>query len=96
MINIKQIYKSYGEKANKVEVLKGIDLTINDGDFVVILGPSGSGKSTLLNIMSGLESADKGSVIYDDKDITKMKDKELTNFRRDNIGFILFITKFKC
>ena len=88
MINIKQIYKSYGEKANKVEVLKGIDLTINDGDFVVILGPSGSGKSTLLNIMSGLESADKGSVIYDDKDITKMKDKELTNFRRDNIGFI--------
>ena len=88
MINIKQIYKSYGEKANKVEVLKGIDLTINDGDFVVILGPSGSGKSTLLNIMSGLESADKGSVIYNDKDITKMKDKELTNFRRDNIGFI--------
>ena len=48
MIKIKDIYKTYGEKDNKVEVLKGIDLNINDGDFVVILGPSGSGKSTLL------------------------------------------------
>ena len=88
MITIDNIFKSYGEKTNKVEVLKGIDLSINDGDFVVILGPSGSGKSTLLNIMSGLESADKGSVLYDDTDITKLNDTELTNFRRNNIGFI--------
>ena len=88
MIRIDNIFKSYGEKTNKVEVLKGIDLSINDGDFVVILGPSGSGKSTLLNIMSGLESADKGSVLYDDTDITKLNDTELTNFRRNNIGFI--------
>ena len=88
MITIDNIFKSHGEKTNKVEVLKGIDLSINDGDFVVILGPSGSGKSTLLNIMSGLESADKGSVLYDDADITKLNDIELTNFRRNNIGFI--------
>ena len=72
MIKIKDIYKTYGEKDNKVEVLKGIDLNINDGDFVVILGPSGSGKSTLLNIVSGLEKPDSGSVSYDDKLITKM------------------------
>lgn len=88
MIKIKYIYKTYGEKDNKVEVLKGIDLNINDGDFVVILGPSGSGKSTLLNIVSGLEKPDSGSVSYDDKLITKMNDKELTDFRKNNIGFI--------
>ena len=88
MIKIKDIYKTYGEKDNKVEVLKGIDLNINDGDFVVILGPSGSGKSTLLNIVSGLEKPDSGSVSYDDKAITKMNDKELTDFRKNNIGFI--------
>ena len=88
MIKIKDIYKTYGEKDNKVEVLKGIDLNINDGDFVVILGPSGSGKSTLLNIVSGLEKPDSGSVSYDDKLIAKMKDKELTDFRKNNIGFI--------
>ena len=88
MIKIKDIYKTYGEKDNKVEVLKGIDLNINDGDFVVILGPSGSGKSTLLNIVSGLEKPDSGSVSYDDKVITKLNDKELTDFRKNNIGFI--------
>ena len=88
MIEIKNIHKSYGEKENKIEVLKGIDLKINDGDFVVILGPSGSGKSTLLNVISGLEYPDKGSVIYDDTDITKLSDTKLTEFRKNNIGFI--------
>ena len=88
MIKIENIHKSYGEYENKIEVLKGIDLNINDGDFIVILGPSGSGKSTLLNIVSGLEKPDKGSVFYDDKEITNLNDKELTEFRRNNIGFI--------
>lgn len=88
MIKIENIHKSYGEYENKIEVLKGIDLNINDGDFIVILGPSGSGKSTLLNIVSGLEKPDKGSVFYGAKDITNLNDKELTEFRRNNIGFI--------
>ncbi len=88
MIKIENIYKTYGEKDNKIEVLKGIDLNIEDGDFVVILGPSGSGKSTLLNIVSGLEKPDKGTISYDDKEITKLTDKELTEFRKNNIGFI--------
>ncbi len=88
MIEIKNIHKSYGEKENKVEVLKGINLKINDGDFVVILGPSGSGKSTLLNVVSGLEYPDSGSVKYNDTDITKLNDSKLTEFRKDNIGFI--------
>lgn len=88
MIKIENIYKTYGEKDNKVEVLKGINLNIEDGDFVVILGPSGSGKSTLLNIVSGLEKPDSGKVTYDNKEITKLSDKELTEFRKNNIGFI--------
>lgn len=88
MIKIENIHKSYGEYENKIEVLKGIDLNINDGDFIVILGPSGSGKSTLLNIVSGLEKPDKGLVFYDNKEITNLNDKELTEFRRNNIGFI--------
>ena len=54
MIKIKNIHKTYGKEESKLEVLKGIDLNINDGDFIVILGPSGSGKSTLLNVVSGL------------------------------------------
>jgi len=88
MIRIKNIYKTYGEYNNKVEVLNGVDLNIDDGEFVVILGPSGSGKSTLLNIVSGLEKCDKGSVFYNDIEITSLSDKELTMFRRENIGFI--------
>lgn len=88
MIKIEDIHKSYGDYENKIEVLKGIDLNINDGDFVVILGPSGSGKSTLLNIVSGLEKPDKGSVFYNDQEITNLTDKELTEFRRNNVGFI--------
>ena len=88
MIELKNVYKSYGEKENKVEVLKDIDLKISDGDFVVVLGPSGSGKSTLLNIMSGLEKPDKGSIYYDDINITKLTDSKLTEFRKNNIGFI--------
>ena len=91
MIKIENISKTYGEKENKVEVLKGIDLNIEDGDFVVILGPSGSGKSTLLNIVSGLEKPDKGTVSYDDKEITKLTDKELTEFRSHLPHFLWFL-----
>lgn len=88
MIIINNIHKSYGEKTNKIEVLKGIDLRVEDGDFLVVLGPSGSGKSTLLNIVSGLEKPDKGFVSYDDTKITALSDKELTEFRKKNIGFV--------
>ncbi|MCM1091100.1 MAG: ABC transporter ATP-binding protein [Muribaculum sp.] len=84
MIHAKEITKFYGRE----KVLKGIDLQINDGDFVVILGASGSGKSTLLNTISGLERPDDGSVLYDGSDISGLSDDELTQFRKDNVGFI--------
>ncbi len=88
MITVSNLFKSYGKQENKNQVLKGIDLQIADGDFVVILGASGSGKSTLLNCISGLERPDTGSVKYDLSDITSLSDSELTKFRKDNIAFI--------
>ena len=88
MIAVSDIVKSYGTGGNINQVLKGISLQISEGDFTVILGASGSGKSTFLNIISGLERPDSGSVVYGTSDIIKLSDRELTQFRRDNIGFI--------
>lgn len=88
MIEAKQITKAYGTGGSRTEVLKGIDLQIGDGAFVVILGASGSGKSTLLHCLSGLERVDGGSVAVDGQIITSLSDKALTKFRRDHVGFI--------
>lgn len=88
MIEVQGITKTYGSGESRFQVLKGISLKIEDGAFVVILGASGSGKSTLLNVVSGLERPEGGKVRYDGKDITALSDGELTEFRRENIGFI--------
>lgn len=88
MIKIENVVKNFGSKDNLQQVLKGVNLTVNDGEYVVILGASGSGKSTLLNIMGALELPDEGKVFYDDIEITAMNDKQLTAFRRDNVGFV--------
>lgn len=88
MIEVRNLKKSYGNKENLFSVLKGIDLKIETGDFVVILGASGSGKSTLLNVISGLEKPDEGSIQYDQTEITTLSDEQLTEFRKNNIGFI--------
>ena len=88
MIQIKNIHKFYGKGESRCEILKGLSFQIEEGDFVVILGASGSGKSTLLNIMSGLERPDEGEISYDQTMLEHMTDKELTEFRKKNIGFI--------
>ncbi len=88
MIELKEISKFYGKGGSRFQVLKNLNLKIEDGDFVVILGASGSGKSTLLNVMSGLERPENGQVIYDGADITELSDDKLTAFRKHNIGFI--------
>lgn len=88
MIKITNIVKTYGQREQQFEVLKNISASIEDGDFVVILGASGSGKSTFLNVISGLERPDSGSVEYDGRDIARLPDAELTAFRRDTVGFI--------
>ena len=84
MIEIKGIKKSFG----KLEVLKGIDLNINKGEVVSIVGPSGAGKTTLLQIVGTLDNADSGTVIIDGIDTSNMKQKELAEFRNKHIGFV--------
>ena len=88
MLEITNISKSYGSGESAAAALKTVSLKINGEDFTVILGASGSGKSTLLYVSSGLERADSGAVRYGNVDITALPDKELTEFRKENIGFI--------
>ncbi|MBL4937595.1 ABC transporter ATP-binding protein [Clostridium sp. YIM B02515] len=88
MLEIKELYKTYGSGEVKVEALKNINLAINQGEFVAIVGSSGSGKSTLLHIMAGLDMPTKGSIIMDDQDIYTLKEDDLAVFRRRKIGFV--------
>lgn len=87
-LQLKNIRKSYGDKDYKVEVLKGIDLSIEKGKFVVLLGPSGSGKSTLLNIIGGIDEADEGDIIINDTKLKNMSEKQLNKYRRNHLGYI--------
>ena len=84
MIEVKDIIKSY----DGLRVLDEASLTINDGEFLSIVGPSGAGKTTLLQIIGSLETPDSGKVIYDGTDIVKMKEAQLAAFRNRNMGFV--------
>ncbi len=85
---IRKLVKDYGVKGFQTKVLRGIDLTILKNDFIAVMGPSGSGKTTLLNILSTIDQPTQGTVILDGKDVSKMSNKELSELRRDKIGFI--------
>ncbi len=87
-IKVDNLRKSYQTGQVKTEVLKGIGMDLEQGEIGVILGPSGSGKSTLLNIIGGIDRADSGKVVVAGKDVTGLSDKQLTDYRRDHIGFI--------
>lgn len=87
-LELKGITKSYGEEGNKTQVLKGIDLGLERGELCVLLGPSGSGKSTLLNIIGGIDSLDAGSVSIGGTTIEKMDERELSEYRRDHLGYV--------
>lgn len=88
VIELENLHKSYNSNHVEVEVLKGIDLTINEGEFVSIMGPSGCGKSTLLYLMGGLEKPSDGNVYIDSDIINKLKDKKESQIRQEKIGFV--------
>ena len=87
-LQLQQIKKSFGKGDNRVEVLKGIDLAVEKGEFCVLLGPSGSGKSTLLNILGGIDRADSGDILIGGERMADMNEKALTLYRRRHLGYI--------
>jgi putative ABC transport system ATP-binding protein len=87
-LEIKNIHKSFGQGDSRTEVLKGIDLEVDKGEFCVLLGPSGSGKSTLLNIIGGIDGADEGEIVIGGKTLRGMNDRQLTQYRRRHLGYI--------
>lgn len=87
-IEIKGIKKGFGEGESRVEVLKGIDVEIEKGEFTVLLGPSGSGKSTLLNIIGGIDNADSGYISINGEKTDNMNEKALSLYRRKHLGYI--------
>lgn len=88
MLEVRNLYKSYGQGESKIEALKNINLTINRGEFITIVGPSGSGKSTLLHIIGALDEPTEGKVFLNGQDIYEFKEKDLAVLRRRKIGFI--------
>lgn len=87
-IELKNLRKTYILGDQQFYALDGINLTINQGEFVVILGPSGAGKSTLLNLLGGMDQPTSGSIVVGEKNISRFNDKELTKYRASDVGFI--------
>ena len=88
LISFKNVKKTYIVGEKKFNALDGVDFTINKGEFVVILGPSGAGKSTLLNLLGGMDKVTSGKIKVGEEVVSSMNDKELTNYRAENVGFV--------
>lgn len=88
LISLKNVSKGYGEK-KKVLALQGFDFSVQQGEMVAVMGKSGSGKSTVLNILSGIDSLEKGEYFFRERDMRSLTGDKMTIFRRDHIGFVL-------
>ncbi|WP_071461196.1 ABC transporter ATP-binding protein [Bacillus massilinigeriensis] len=88
ILEANNLSKSYGNKFNRQEVLKGIDVSIIEGEFVSIMGASGSGKTTLLNVLSSIDKPSGGTIRIEGKEMTALKEKQLAEFRKNHLGFI--------
>lgn len=88
ILTARKVRKVYGKKSTAQEVLKGIDLDVEKGEFVGIMGASGSGKTTLLNVLCSIDQVTEGIVEINGQHLQRMKERELANFRRDELGFI--------
>ena len=88
IVTVQNLKKTFGKGANKVEALRGIDLSVEKGSFTVIIGASGSGKTTLLNMIGGMDVPDEGEVTVDGVRLSGLKERELAVFRRSKVGFV--------
>lgn len=88
LVELKDVKKTYKMGEVEIHAVDGVSFEIKKGEFVVIVGPSGAGKTTVLNILGGMDSATEGSIIVDGTDISKFSEKQLTAYRRDDIGFV--------
>lgn len=88
MIQIKNVKKEFFQGQERTEVLRGVDLTVEEGEFVAVMGPSGSGKSTLLQLLGGLDLPSDGEILINEHQLSEMNEKERTIFRRKQIGFV--------
>lgn len=88
IIDAKNLTKTFGQGTQKVVAIDKMTFTINKGEFVVILGPSGAGKTTILNLLGGMDTPTSGNLVSSDIKLSKIKDKDLTNYRRTKVGFV--------
>ncbi len=90
ILEVKGLKKIYSTRfgGNKVEALRNVNFTVEEGEYVAVMGESGSGKTTLLNILAALDKPTNGNVVLDGKDLSKIKEKDVASFRRDNLGFV--------
>ena len=88
IIEIRNVCKSFGTKDNRTQVLDNVSLSVREGEFISLMGASGSGKSTLLYLLGGLDTPDSGEIYLCGRDISKMRDKELSKLRREGLGFV--------
>jgi putative ABC transport system ATP-binding protein len=88
MIELRHVSKSYQRGGQQVPVLRDLNLVVQSGDFLALMGPSGSGKSTLLNLIAGIDQPDEGEIVIDGRDIAKLSESELAHWRASHVGFI--------
>lgn len=88
VIQAENIVKCFGEGSEKRKVLDGVSVEVGEGEFVAVMGPSGSGKTTLIFALSGMDNIDSGKVVFDDRDISTLNEKEIADFRRTKMGFV--------
>lgn len=88
LVEVHDVFKTYRKDSQGVQVFAGVNLEIERGEYLALMGPSGSGKSTLLNMLAGLDQPDSGTVVVEGVDLTRLKARQLADFRANNIGFI--------